>query len=80
MPKKKTDKNLTADDIVTVADENLLPSGSRAYQDTKTATREIYPKPIKIVKKDIPEEMGYEKDLRDREELGYDEDADTFMP
>lgn len=63
-------KEISLDDMTTAVDSNLLPSGSRIYDTSRSEKgRQIYPRQrtSKIIK-DIKEELGYEDD-------GFDDDG-----
>jgi len=49
-------------DLADIAEENLLPSGSRVMEDVGKAVRQIYPAPPEIIKGNIAKELGYDDD------------------
>lgn len=48
-------------DLADIAEENLLPSGSRVMENIgKKKVRQVYPAPPKIIKGNIAKELGWE--------------------
>lgn len=53
-------KNVSLEDIFSVVDDNLLPSGSRIIDTTGKKDKQVYPKSKKIIKGNVGEELGYD--------------------
>lgn len=54
-----SDKKISKESLAKIAEENLLPSGSRIMEDVGKKVRQVYPVPPKIIKDNVAAELEY---------------------